>query len=87
MKKIRFSIRVNVLVVKKELQTQKFFKINSRNEKLYVDAFMQRDDITAKLKSIPDDMLLICGNKSAYVHNMEAMYTHVNKTKVGKQGG
>ena len=64
---------------KSNLQTA---KLNMKNAKVYVNAFMARDDITAKLKGIPDDMLLICGNRSAYVHNMEAMYTHVNKTKV-----
>ncbi len=58
-------------------------KLNSKNERLYVDSFMAREDITAKLKNIPDDMLLICGSKNAYAHNMDNMYIHCNKTKVG----
>ncbi len=57
-------------------------KINPKNAKLYVDAFMHRDDITPKLKSIPDDMILISGAKSAYVPNMENMFTFCDKTKV-----
>ncbi len=57
-------------------------KINSKNEHFYIDAFMNRDDITAKLKNIPDDMLLITGSRSAYVTNLENMYMQCNKTKV-----
>lgn len=56
-------------------------KINPKNERLYVDAFMARDDIGAKLKDIPEDMLLMTGARNAYASNLDVMYNFCNKTK------
>ena len=57
-------------------------KVNNKNAEWYVKTFLQRDDISARLSKIPDDMLLICGSRSAYAHNMETMFQHCNRTKV-----
>lgn len=59
-------------------------KINSKNERFYIDAFMNRDDITARIGKIPDDMLFITGGRSAYAANLDNMYGHCNKTKVSQ---
>ncbi|TRY74978.1 hypothetical protein TCAL_12133 [Tigriopus californicus] len=56
-------------------------KLNMKNAKVYVDAFMKRDDITGRIKNITDDVLLVCGSKSAYVANMDTMYSFCDKTK------
>ena len=63
---------------KEKLQTA---KLNMKNANLYVECFLQRDDITNKLKNIQDDMLLVAGAKSAYAANMEHMFTFCDKTK------
>ncbi len=57
-------------------------KVNPKNERFYIDAFMARDDVQARLKNIPDDMLFITGGRSAYVHGLDHMYAQCNKTKV-----
>ena len=61
-------------------------RTNSRNERFYIDAFMNRDDLTSRLKNIPDDMLFISGNRNAYVVNLDSMYAQCNKTKVSQFG-
>ena len=63
---------------KANLQTA---KLNMKNAKVYVNAFLAREDITVKMKAIKDDVLLVSGAKSAYAGNVDAMYSACDKTK------
>lgn len=56
-------------------------KLNERNAHVYVQAYMDRDDLTARVKQIQDDMLLVCGNKSSYASQMDAFFAGCNKAK------
>jgi len=57
-------------------------QLNPRNLKMYVEAFMNRTDISHKLASeLSCDILIITGSKSSFLHSVETMYTHCNPAK------
>ncbi|KAG1701409.1 hypothetical protein GQR58_004776 [Nymphon striatum] len=57
-------------------------KINAKNLRLLVDAFLNRTDISAILKdTLKVDCLLITGLKASHLHTVDTMYNHMDHTK------
>lgn len=57
--------------------------LNKGNMNKLVKTFMKRDDMTANMdKNLQCEAMLVCGTKShAFVHNVDTMYSHCDKTK------
>lgn len=57
-------------------------RINHKNLQHYMDAFLNRSDLTNLLKEkLTCDALIICGNKSSFQHTVVTMYSHLNPQK------
>ena len=53
-----------------------------RNLRYFVESFMNRTDISEKLKgSLVCDTLLLVGDKSSFIHTTETMYQAADTTK------
>ena len=54
--------------------------VNKKNVQMYVDAFMNRVDITGKLAAeLRCDALLVVGSKSSQCAAAEYMHSHMDK--------
>ncbi|OQV25869.1 hypothetical protein BV898_00018 [Hypsibius exemplaris] len=57
-------------------------KINAKNLQLYMDSFLNRNDISGQLKDrLTCDAMIICGTKSSFQHTVVTMYSHLNPVK------
>lgn len=67
----------------KEYQDRLQSKINPRNLRKYVEAFLKRSDFSSKLESKLDvETLLVTGSKASHVNAVHTMHQACNKTKV-----
>ena len=56
--------------------------MNKKNLKLFIECYMNRMDITGKLKSdLTCDALLVVGSKSSQSSAAEYMHSHMDKVK------
>ncbi|CAM1326105.1 Uncharacterised protein g9158 [Pycnogonum litorale] len=57
-------------------------KINAKNLRLFVEAFLNRTDLSALLKDqLTIDCLLVTGAKASHLHTVDTMFSHMNKQK------
>ncbi|XP_071538717.1 uncharacterized protein ZK1073.1 isoform X3 [Panulirus ornatus] len=66
----------------KEYQDRLQSKINPKNLRKYVEAFLKRSDLSGKLESkLKVETLLVTGAKASHVHTVHTMHQHCNKQK------
>jgi len=66
----------------KEYQDRLHSKINPKNLKKYVESFLKRTDICAKLEQqLKVETLLVTGAKASHIHTVHTMHQYCNKTK------
>lgn len=66
----------------KEYQDRLQSKINPKNLRKYVESFLKRTDMTAKLEQgLKVETLLVTGAKASHVHTVHTMHQACNKTK------
>lgn len=66
----------------KEYQDRLHSKINPKNLKKYVESFLKRTDISAKLsQQMKVETLLVTGSKASHLHTVHTMHQQCNKTK------
>ncbi|XP_018006892.1 uncharacterized protein ZK1073.1 isoform X3 [Hyalella azteca] len=66
----------------KEFQDRLQSKINPRNLRKYVEAFLKRSDFSSKLESkLGVETLLVTGSKASHVNAVHTMHQACNKTK------
>jgi len=66
----------------KEYQDRLQSKINAKNLRKYVEAFLKRSDLSTKLESkLSVETLLVTGAKASHVHTVHTMHQNCNKLK------
>ncbi|XP_042884847.1 uncharacterized protein ZK1073.1-like isoform X2 [Penaeus japonicus] len=66
----------------KEYQDRLQSKINPKNLRKYVEAFLKRSDLSGKLESkLTVETLLVTGAKASHVHTVHTMHQSCNKQK------
>ncbi|KAK8753562.1 hypothetical protein OTU49_000252 [Cherax quadricarinatus] len=66
----------------KEYQDRLQSKINPKNLRKYVEAFLKRSDLSGKLESkLSVETLLVTGAKASHVHTVHTMHQNCNKQK------
>lgn len=64
-----------------EFQEHLKTKINPKNLKRYVECFLERTDISALIKDLKVETLLMTGAKASHNHTVNTMHQHMNPAK------